>query len=457
MSNASDRHMQQTDYLTWSMEKDPALRSTIVAVVLLDASPDWDRLCEMMDRGTREVPSFRHRVVEVPFGLAPPRWVADANFDLSWHMRRVSLPGPANFDDVLEFARTTAMAAFDKDRPLWEMTVVDGLAGGQAALLIKVHHALTDGIGGMQITARLVDFDRDGTPREPAPEPPAPESPDSLDLAAEAIGWDWSQLRGLAGRGLASIWPTTRAVVTNPIGSARNAAGVAASVARYLRPILRLESPVMTERTLSRRLHVIDVPLDRLRDAAHRGGATLNSAFLTAVLVGLAEYHHRHGSDVDELRVTMPLSIRTDQDTLGGNRINLARFPLPVRSDDPLTLMQEVNRIVEGWRHEPAVPMAQTLATPLNLLPPAVVGEMLKHVDFLASNVPGSPVALYVAGAKVERYYAFGPTLGSAFNVTLMSYLHTCCVGFTLDTGAVPDLEVFDDCMRDGFHAVLEA
>ncbi|WP_072813376.1 wax ester/triacylglycerol synthase domain-containing protein [Rhodococcus zopfii] len=455
MSTAA-RRMAQTDFLTWSMEQDPALRSTIVAVITLDSSPDWDRIVEMMDRGTRDIPHFRHRVVSVPLGLGAPRWVADPDFDLSWHLRHVALPSPGTFDDVLELARIAAMTAFDRARPLWEFTVIDGIADGRAALMLKVHHALTDGLGGMQMTAHIVDFTREGTPRPEPAAPPEPERPGSLDLVTEILGEYRSQARGAVVQGLRSVWPATRAVVTHPIGAARGVLGTVSSVARYLRPITTIASPVMTDRALGRALFAAEFPLEGLRAAGHRTGCTVNSAFLTALIVGLDRYHREHGADdVEMLRVTMPLSVRRPEDQMGGNLINLARFALPVRSGDVDDLMREIDSIVRRWRGEPAVEMGPMLAAPLNVLPPAVIGSMLEHVDFLASNVPGSPVPLYVAGARAEGYYAFGPTIGSSFNVTMVSYLGVCYLGFTLDVGAVPDQGVFEDCMRAGFRDVI--
>lgn len=447
--------MAQTDFLTWSMEQDPALRSTIVAVIALDSSPDWDRVVEMMDRGTRDVPRFRHHVVPVPPGMGAPRWVADPNFDLSWHLRHVALPSPGTIDDVLELARVAVMTAFDRARPLWELTVVDGLADGRAAVLLKVHHALTDGLGGMQITAHIVDLAREGTPRPEPADPPKPEHLGYWDVAVDALDDYRTQARDLLGWGLRSMWPATRAVFTDPIGAARGVFGTTTSIVRYLRPITATASPVMTDRALGRSLYSIEAPLEALRAAGRRAGCTVNSVYLTALVVGLGHYHRKHGADVDALRVTMPLSVRRPDDEMGGNRINLARFALPVRTDDVDDLMREIESIVAQWRSEPAVDMGEILATPLNLLPAGVIGNMFAHVDFVASNVPGSPVPLYVAGARAERYYAFGPTLGSAFNVVLVSYLDTCCLGFTLDTGAVPDQDVFEECMRAGIRDVI--
>ena len=151
----------------------------------------------------------------------------------------------------------------------------------------------------------------------------------------------------------------------------------------------------------------------------------------------------------------MPLSIRKDGDPVGGNRITLMRFKVPVGIIDPVERMRDTHNRVEPMKNDRSLPFTDVLAGALNLLPRAYIGGMLKHIDFLASNVPGIPVPLHLSGAGVEGFYAFGPTIGAALNVTLMSYRGTCYVGINIDTGAVPDPDVLMDCMRDGFDEVL--
>jgi len=131
LSERVDVHMRDSDAFSWYMEKDPLLRSTVVCVLLLDRSPDWDRLPERLERSTRLSPGFRHRVVTPPLRLATPRWVVDPDFDLSWHVRRFEAAPPKTLSTVLEFARQTGMAGLDRDRPLWEFTFIEGLEGGR--------------------------------------------------------------------------------------------------------------------------------------------------------------------------------------------------------------------------------------------------------------------------------------------------------------------------------------
>ncbi|WP_308205351.1 WS/DGAT domain-containing protein [Mycolicibacterium insubricum] len=147
----------------------------------------------------------------------------------------------------------------------------------------------------------------------------------------------------------------------------------------------------------------------------------------------------------------MPISLRTDDDRPGGNRITLQRFDIPVGEADPALRMTEIHRRVAQVRAERSLPLTQLIAGALNLLPRFVLGEVLLHVDVLASDVPGVPVPVYLGGAAVTEQYAFGPTIGSAVNVTLLSYVDTCAFGVDVDTAAIPDPEVFHACLVEGF------
>ena len=126
-------HMGDLDAMLWGIEKDPLLRQTITVVLILDRAPDREVLLDRLERGSRTLPSFRHRLVEAPLRLSTPRWIVDPNFDLSYHVRWIGAPGDGSLDGVLEFARQSAMSGLDRERPLWTITVVEGLKGGQAA------------------------------------------------------------------------------------------------------------------------------------------------------------------------------------------------------------------------------------------------------------------------------------------------------------------------------------
>ncbi len=446
--------MRNSDAFTWAMESDPRLRSTVVTVVLLDRSPDWDEVRERFDSISRKLPMFRQRVVESP-PPAPPRWEYDSDFDLDYHMRRAAASGPGTLDEVLEMARLAEMQGFDRARALWETTLIDGLENGGAALICKFHHALTDGVGGIQIAMNLFNLSAAVYTHEPLP--PAPEVPKPSRLSGYRDTWRYdSGLLGNAVTGAAKWAP--RLVydsVRQPIATARSAAATAASVYRMVRPINRPGSPLAKERGLIRRLGVHEVPRQQLREAAHRCGGALNDAFVAGVAGGLRRYHEKHGVTVGDLHLTMPISLRTETDEMGGNRITLMRFDVPVGEADPAQRIAAIHERVKAVREERSLPYTQLIAGVLNLMPRWYIGSVLRHVDFLASDVPGVPVPVFLGGAAVRAQYAFGPTIGAAVNVTLLTYVDTCALGIDLDTAAIPDYDVFQESLVAGFDEVL--
>jgi len=335
------------------------------------------------------------------------------------------------------------------------MTLVEGLPHGRAALVMVTHHALTDGIGGVHLAMEL--FDAEASP-EPDDRPVPPEQAE--DLAGLRLAWE--SLEHDAGRlsHLARAFPragasAALATLRSPRGALTGTLRTARSIVRFVAPVTDTKSSVMRERRLARSFHVLEVPLGDLARAAHRTGGHVNDAFLGAVTGGLRRYHERHGAEIDELRVTLPISLRRPGDAPGGNLITLVRLAVPAGLPDPVERMAAIRAVVEQWRGEPSLALTQPIAMALNLLPSRIVGNMLKHVDFLASNVPGFPVPIYLSGARVLGYYPFGPTIGASINVTLLSYVDTCCIGVSCDTAAVPDPDVLVDCLREGFEEVL--
>ncbi|HUY21464.1 MAG TPA: wax ester/triacylglycerol synthase family O-acyltransferase [Acidimicrobiales bacterium] len=455
MDGTAEAFMRESDAFSWYMENDPALRATIVAVAWLDRGPAFDSLQERLERATRLVPRFRQRPVDVPGRLSPPRWEFDPGFDLTWHLRRVAAPAPGTPDAVLGLARTIATTGFDRSRPLWEFTLVEQLEGDRAALVMKVHHSLTDGIGGMQLLLLLFDASPDPEPRGEMP--PAPGSPalGPAGLVRAGVAHDWRRVTALARRDAAAMVPAALTVARHPVRSTRDAIETARSVGRMVAPVAATLSPVMTARGLGRTLAMITVPFEDLRRSSALAGGTVNDGFLAAVTGGLRRYHERHGATVGDLRVTMPISLRTPDDPAAGNRITLARFTVPAGALDPADRIRSMGQRCRLAREERAVPHSNAIAGTLNLLPQGVVGSMLKHVDFLASNVPGLSFPVYLCGVPTSGYFAFGPTLGSALNVTLVSYAGTCCIGVTVDSAAVPDHAALVECLREGFAEVV--
>jgi WS/DGAT/MGAT family acyltransferase len=336
--------------------------------------------------------------------------------------------------------------------------LIDGLDDGGAAVLCKFHHALTDGVGGVQIAMHLFDLTEDprsvDSVRAKSDQPEVHEH-GLLSGYLDVLRYDLGLVRQAVTGTVRTAPKALFDVVRHPLQTAASAGEMTASVYRTMRPVRETGSPLMKERTLERRLGVHEVPLAKLKEAGHRGGGALNDAFVAGIAGGLRRYHERHGVTIGDLHLTMPISVRTEGDAEGGNHITLARFDVPAGVPDPAARISETRERTTQVRNERSTPYIQIIAGAMNLMPRSYIGSVLRKVDFLASDVPGVPVPVYLAGAKVKVQYAFGPTIGSAVNVTLLTYVDTCALGIDVDTGAIPDFEAFYDCLVEGFDEVL--
>src|SRR5581483_6802005 len=285
-----DHAMGDADALMWNIERDPQLRSTIVAMLVLDSPPKWKRVLERLERGTQLIPRLRQRVIEPAVRLGPPMWSADPDFDLSYHARRVRLPKPRRHEDVLEIVGRAAMGDFDRARPLWECTLVEGLPDGRAAFVLKVHHSMTDGVGGMRLMLMLFDLERDAlddaTEVDPMPLPMF--SP--LGMLSATLEWQARRAADGAQRGLDAARAVLQRLRDDAPGALDDAAKTINSVARFLAPAPAPMSPLLAERSLDRRVTTTRFPLDDLKAAANAVGGTVNDAFVAAVLGGLRRY-----------------------------------------------------------------------------------------------------------------------------------------------------------------------
>ena len=446
-------YLSQNDTIMWMVEADPLLRSTILGVVVLESAPDWDRLRHRMEQVSHQVPALREKVVPVPLHPTTLQWVHDHDFDLGYHLRRIRLAEGSNLQDLLDWARTQAMSGFDSARPLWEFTLVDGVDDGRAALVMKAHHVLTDGIGAVQLAAHLYDFEPDA----PTPPPATPRSAPHVSTASilrDVVAHDVAGAVDFARHQATSVVPSLLHAVRHPQAAIGEAVETAKSVGRFLFPATSPKSSVMVGRMLSSNFRVLEVPMEQLHDASRAAGGRLNDGFLAGITAGLHRYHALHGHDVDELRVAMPISQRAAEHQEGGNHISVVRFVVPVDIGSAAARVAAMHEVVESVRAERALHHTETIAGFLNLMPRGVVGAMLKGVDFLASNVPGVPMPMWLEGRKVERFFPFGPTAGSAVNVTLMSYDGTCCIGVNADAAAIPDPDQLLECLVAGFDDV---
>lgn len=445
----------------WRADVHPMARSTVLAVELLDAEPDWDRLVEAHDWAGRMVPRFRDRVRDPLPPLTAPVWERDPGFDLRYHLRRLRLVEPSH-EALLELAAQLAMTPFDRARPPWEAVLVPGLPDGRAAYLLKLHHALTDGMGLAQLLSLVHSRQRDHTPDKPEPSAasvaavPAPEPLSSLVTG---------QLRrDLAGTGrlLRRVGADVATGLRAPRDTARDLAAYVGSARRVLSPPDAPGLPLLAGRTGSWRFVALDVELGDLKAASKAVGGTVNDGFLAGLLGGFRLYHERLGSPLDDdalMPVSAPVSVRRSEDQGGGNRFAPARLAGPVGCADPARRIVAVGDQMRAARAEPALESAELVTPLLARLPGPVVGELgarqMAASDLQASNVPGLREDVYLAGARIERIYGFAPLPGCAAMIAANSHGPTLCIGANVDAGAITDVRTFGECLAEGFAEVL--
>jgi WS/DGAT/MGAT family acyltransferase len=445
--------MGASDALLWTINRDPVLRMTVVAVVMLDGPPVWDELVKRVEALVQAVPRLRSKVLPPRPGWGRIRWVEDRRFDLSLHLRHVALPG-GTLRAVLDFAQASAVTAFDPELPLWEATLVDGLERGRAALVLKVHHAVVDGIGGLAVISQLLD---EG-PAGPARPATGEQAPGGETRAPDALGGLLATVRRAAVLPCQSAGLVARSL-SHPARTAVEVGATVASAFRLLQPAPTPCSPLLRGRGIGRQFEVLALPAGALRSAAAATGTTLNEVFVTGVLGGLARYHDIHGVPVDNVRAMMPVSIRAPGDETMSNRFVPARFVLPLGPAEIHERLDAVRQRAGAWKHAPALGLSDVMAGVLTRLPAAAAtalfGAMLKGADFVATNVPGPAHPASFAGAGMVGFYAFAPPSGAAVNVALVTHADDTFVGCNIDPEAVHDPQVLAGCLQEGFDEVV--
>lgn len=453
------REMSEFEALMWRAESDPRLRSTMLGLYVLDREPDWDRLVAAHEWGSRLLPRFRQRVVDTPLQLGRPAWTTDPDFDLAYHVRRVRLPDPGGFDQVLELAEQVAMTPFDRARSPWEAVLVEGLEGGRAAYFLKLHHSLTDGQGGVQMLSLLHSRKREPSPEKPMPDPPEPEHATPLSVLAEQAAERARSAPRDAGATASRAARLAGGALLHPGAAAGEGLRFSRSLARVLAPPPAAPSPLLAGRSMSWRFGALEVGLDELKHAARAADGSLNDAYVAALLGGFRRYHEHHGAELDELPMAMPISLRRGDHPMGGNRFAGARFAAPAGEPDPVERIRLVHDFVLTARAEPALDALGLLAPAMNRLPMPLVTRwyhaQTTKLDLQASNVAGIPYTVYMAGARIERLFPFGPLPGCAVMATLVSHDGTCCIGINCDAAAITDPALFFDCLQAGLDEVL--
>jgi WS/DGAT/MGAT family acyltransferase len=382
-------------------------------------------------------------------------WTADDQFDLDYHLRRVSLPGPGSMAQLLELAQGLGVTPLDRRRPPWAALYVEGLEGGRSAYLLQAHHVLMDGAAATQLFSRILDRAYD---QVPGMMPARVDRPKISRRQATGAGLGWQahgvrQLLGLGARGL-------RRATENPAGSVRDAGKFAASVQRVTTPPPRADSELLVLGPRTKwRYGIFECEVSELKKASKSVGGTVNDAFVSAILGGLRIYHERHGQQLGDVPISMPVSMRRDDDPMGGNRFAGAFFSAPSGIADPAERIQAMHERVQRARSEPALDFLNQLTPMMNLAPSPLVAATIQGLNagatLTTSSWQGLPFETYFAGSKLDRMFVFGPLPGTSMCAALCSHVGTCCIAVNVDGDVFPDSEVLWECLQEGLDEVL--
>lgn len=448
--------LSPVDQILHRGEANPRTRSGIMTLEVIDTAPDWQRLRTRFENASRKVLRLRQKVVMPTLPTAAPRWVIDPDFNLDFHVRRVRVAVPGTLREVLDLAEVALQSPLDISRPLWTATLVEGLAGGRAAMMVHLSHAVTDGVGGVEMFANLYDLERDPSP-EAEPPLPIPQDLSPNDLMREGF----NRLPGaIAGGVRNAVFGAAHAVgnvIRDPVASLSGAVEYAISGVRVVGPAAE-PSPVLRRRSLSSRSDAIDIEFGDLHRAAKAAGGSINDAYLAGLCGALRLYHEHMGVPIDTLPMAIPVNMRSDNDPAGGNRFAGVNLAAPIGVLEPEKRIKSIRLQMTRKRDERAVNMVGVIAPVLSLLPDTLLEGMAASVvnsDVQASNVPVYAGDTFIAGAKILRQYGLGPLPGVAMMVVLVSRAGYLTVTARYDRAAVTDGEYFARCLQAGFDEVL--
>jgi diacylglycerol O-acyltransferase / wax synthase len=423
--------------------EDASQHMHVAAALLFEGdAPDYEVLLEHIGSRLGLVPRYRQRLAEVPFAQARPRWVDDGRFDLRFHVRHTALPAPGTEYELQVLAGRIFSQGLRRDRPLWELWLVSGLEGGRFAILSKTHHAVVDGVSGLDILSVLFapDSDESGDGWRPAP------APSTAGLVSEALIERVTSPREL-------VRPL-RAAVRRPRHALRRVAetavGAGAMAWAGMQPAPA--TPYNAGKVgPDRRFTWTRTSLDQVKAIKNAAGATVNDVVLTVVTLALRRHLQRRGEDVSdlELKAFVPVSVRTESQrgTLG-NQVSGMITTLPVSCSDPLGCLERISAQMRVVKDSGQAVGARALTELTGFAPPTVVQQASRlvtrqrFVNLVVTNVPGPQFPLYLDGRELTDMFPMVP-LGSNLNlgIAIVSYNGTLNYGLVGDFNALYDLE----------------
>jgi len=428
------------------------------ALLFTGDPPKYEKLLEHIESRLGLVPRYRQRLAEVPFAQARPRWVDDERFDLRYHVRHTALPEPGTEYELQVLAGRVFSQQLRRDRPLWELWLVSGLEGGRFAILSKTHHALVDGVSGLDILSVLFapDSEEDGRPWRAQP------SPSSTELVAEAL-IERATSAGELARPLRAAVRRPRQALTR---MAETAVGAGAMAWAGMQPAP--PTPYNAQKVgPDRRFTWTRASLDDVKAIKNSLGGTVNDVVLTVVTLALRRHLERRGEDVDylELKAFIPVSMRAeDQRGTLGNQVSGMLATLPVSYSDPLRCLKTISAQMRQVKESGQAVGAQALTELSGFAPPTLIQQASRlvtrqrFVNVVVTNVPGPQFPLYLDGRDLTDMFPLVP-LGPNLNlgIAIVSYNGTINFGLVGDFNALHDLEDLADDFLAGLHELAGA
>ncbi len=416
------------------------------AIMVEGPAPPFDEFLDNIRGRLHLVPRYRQKLAFPPGETGRPLWVDDPTFNLEYHVRHTALPHPGSEEQLFRLAARAVSQQLDRSKPLWEMWLVEGLQDGRFALISKTHHALVDGVAGVDLATVLFDLTPDPSPPSTDLEPWQPHAePTPAELIANGVR---GAVTGALEIGVRALRRATRP--GESIEVAREAVeGVGEIVWAGLNPAP--DSPLNVEIGPHRRYSVVRTELEDFKRVKNTFGGTVNDVLLTVVSGALREWHRSRGVRTEgmELRALVPVSIRTkDEHHQLGNRIAVMRGPLPLYIKDPVARLRFVKQSMDGLKESKQAVGAEVLTGVQQLAPPTVLAQAsrlnfsTRLFNLIVTNVPGPQFPLYVLGRRLLDLFpiAFLPE-NHALAIAIMSYDGHVNFGLLGDYDAMGDIE----------------
>jgi diacylglycerol O-acyltransferase / wax synthase len=407
--------------------------------------PDYDEFREHVGSRLHLVPRFRQKLRFVPFGLARPIWEDDPHLNLSYHVRQTALPPPGSDQQLRTLAARIFSQRLDRSKPLWEMWLVDGLEDDRFAIIGKSHHALVDGVSGVDINTVMFDLEREpeGPPAPPDQWLPKPE-PSDAEVLAEAILDRLTNPREIAGD-VAGILRAPREIAGR-LREGLGAVGALAGAGLGAPP-----SPFNVEIGGYRRFAWVRGDLGQLKQIKNAVGGTVNDVVLAAVTGALGRYLRARGHSTAglELRAMIPISVRAEDERGAlGNRVSAMMAPLPIGREDPVERLRVITETMGDLKASRQAVGATLLTELTGFAPPTIVAQAARlqsrqrFFNLVVTNVPGPQFPLYVLGREMLATFPMVPLAKhQAVCVGILSYNGQVNFGLIGDYDAMPGLD----------------